>query len=220
MEIERISLGFVNAYLMHTDTGLVLVDTGVPSSRGNLESALEKAGCKPGTLKLIIATHGDIDHSGNCAHLREKYGAQIAMHRGDSEMVETGAMNRRRKVRSLARKIRFMIMGLSGGYKRMLAQFRCFTPDVLLEDGQSLQEFGLDATVLHLPGHTPGSLGILTAGKDLIAGDTLANQGKPREAAIVADEDALKATMARLRGLEIATVYPGHGEPFAMRNLA
>ena len=39
----------------------------------NIEEAFENAGCKPGDLKLVIITHGDLDHTGNCAFLQNKY---------------------------------------------------------------------------------------------------------------------------------------------------
>ena len=38
------------------------------------------AGCKLGSLKLIVLTHGDFDHTGNAAYLRHKYAIKIAMH--------------------------------------------------------------------------------------------------------------------------------------------
>ena len=80
-------LGYgVNCYLIRTGSGFVLIDTGVAPKRAGLVNQLESAGCQPGNLKLIIITHGHGDHIGNCAYLRRKYGAQVAMHRGDSEM--------------------------------------------------------------------------------------------------------------------------------------
>ena len=39
-------------------------------------------------LRLIVLTHGDYDHAGNAAYLREKYGSKVAMHRDDSGRVE------------------------------------------------------------------------------------------------------------------------------------
>ena len=54
-----------------------------------------------------------------------------------------------------------------------------FQPDVCLEDGDDLREYGFDAQVLHLPGHSNGSIGVLTAGGDLFCGDLLRNWGKP-----------------------------------------
>ena len=70
-------LGTVNCYPIETDTGYILIDTGCSNKRSELEKELERAGCKPGNLKLIVLTHGDFDHTGNANYLREKFGALI-----------------------------------------------------------------------------------------------------------------------------------------------
>ena len=97
-EIKTISLslpyrlGSGNCYLVKTDTGYILIDTGSSNKRTDLERELEGAGCKPGYLKLIVLTHGDFDHTGNAAYLRQKFGTEIAMHYDDSGMAERGDM--------------------------------------------------------------------------------------------------------------------------------
>ena len=65
-------MGSVNCYIVETDSGFVLIDTGASNRRSQLEKELESAGCKPGDLKLIILTHGDFDHTGNAAYLRRQ----------------------------------------------------------------------------------------------------------------------------------------------------
>jgi glyoxylase-like metal-dependent hydrolase (beta-lactamase superfamily II) len=60
----------VNSYLIATDTGFIMIDSGYSSRRKDLEIILENAGCKPGNLKLVISTHGDLDHIGDCAFLQ------------------------------------------------------------------------------------------------------------------------------------------------------
>lgn len=68
-EIKTISLslpyklGTVNCYLIKTKTGYILIDTGCSKQRTYLDSQLGSAGCKPGTLNLIVLTHGDFDHA-------------------------------------------------------------------------------------------------------------------------------------------------------------
>jgi len=213
-EIQFINLGFVNCYLVKTSEGFVLIDTGIRSKRDDLEKALMNAGCKLGNLKLIIITHGDIDHSGNAAYLRDKFQTKIAMHRNDSVMVGEGRMIPRRKMKSPFLKLMFALMRLSGGMKKTTARFERFKPDIYLEDGQSLQEYGLNAKVLHIAGHTKGSIGILTESGDLIAGDTLENRKTPRSAMIIENEAELSSSIDRLSNLNIKTVYPGHGKPF------
>ena len=65
-EIQIINLGGTNCYLAKTERGHVLIDTGFPFQRSKLEVELDENGCKPGDLGLIVITHGDIDHTGNC----------------------------------------------------------------------------------------------------------------------------------------------------------
>jgi len=90
-----------------------------------------------------------------------------------------------------------------------------FKPDLYLEEGDDLSEHGLNARVLHLPGHSRGSIGILTADSDLFCGDLLGNTDKPALNSIMDDMSAAKASLEKLGGLEIHAVYPGHGRPFA-----
>jgi len=67
-EIVPLKTGMVNCYLIKSGEGFILVDTGISLSRAVLNRELEKNGCVPGKLKLIIMTHGDIDHSGNALY--------------------------------------------------------------------------------------------------------------------------------------------------------
>ena len=89
-----------------------------------------------------------------------------------------------------------------------------FTPDVLLEDGDDLSAFGFDARVFSLPGHSKGSIGILTAASDLFCGDLLVNTDKPALNTLIDDMPAAEASLQRLVSLDVGTVYPGHGKPF------
>jgi len=208
-----IDLGFVNAYLFATDGGFLLVDTGMRSQRSALLQALTRAGCQPGSLRLIVATHGDIDHAANGAYLCDTFQAPVAMHAADASMVEAGVWPHRR-VTSRSLHAMHILMQVSGVTKRMTEGFERFTPDLELQDGHRLRAYGLDATVLHLPGHTPGSICLLLGGGELVCGDTLENRGGLHPTRIVDDEAELAASLERLATLDITTVYPGHGHPF------
>jgi len=202
-------LGTVNCYLIETDTGYVLIDTGCSNKRTELEKELERAGCKPGNLKLIVLTHGDFDHTGNEAYLREKFGARIAMHHGDSGMVKRGDMFWNRRKGNI----------LLGMMARILFRFgkkERFKPDLYIDEGYDLSEYGFDAKVLHIPGHSKGSIGILTAGGDLFCGDLLENKDKPVPSSIMHDLTAANESGKKLKELRIKTVYPGHGRAFPM----
>jgi hydroxyacylglutathione hydrolase len=219
-EIKTINLDGTNCYLIKTDGEHVLVDTNFPFQRSKLEKELDREGCRPGNLKLIVVTHGDIDHTGNCAYLREKYGARIAMHEGDTEMCMKDGMTRDRGKLPEDFPLPLMMVWLLRGLLRFaLGQmvwrkpFDRFKPDLLLEEGQSLAEYGFDAKILYTPGHSKGSISILTDSRDLICGDMFNNVwGR-----ILKSTD--EGVPERLKELEIRAVYPGHGKPFSMEQV-
>lgn len=202
-------MGTVNCYLVNTGSGYVLIDTGSSNRRADLERALERAGCRPGDLALIVLTHGDFDHAGNAAYLRDKFGAQIAMHDGDWGMVERGDMFWNRQKGNALLGVVFALLSGFGRNER-------FQPDVRIGEGFALSEYGFDARVLCIPGHSQGSIAILTADGDLFCGDLLENRDRPALGSIIDDPAEANASVERLENLDIRTVYPGHGQSFAM----
>ena len=87
-----------------------MIDTGFAITRSKLEKAFEQEGIKPDDIKLVIITHGDIDHIGNCAYLQKKYGLKIAVHEADAGLCRTGKLNfsRKRKASGLAKIISYV----------------------------------------------------------------------------------------------------------------
>ncbi len=210
--IKIVKAGVANCYLLGADRGYVLIDTGSSRKRSVLREELAGAGCSPGDLRLVILTHGDSDHSGNAAYLRGAYGAKIAAHPREYAVLESGDMRQSRDARNrLARRVLL---------RTVLPFFRLrkadrLTPDLYLADGDDLSDYGLEAVVLHLPGHSRGSIGVLTASGDLFCGDLLASRDNKPGHHFAADNAAdFAASIRKLRGLEIKTVYPGHGGGF------
>lgn len=86
------------------------------------------------------------------------------------------------------------------------------TPDLLLEDGDNLADYGLEARVLHTPGHTLGSSCLIVEERMGFVGDLLTNTGQPHLQSLLAEDwSLLKQSYARLQGIELETAYPGHG---------
>lgn len=202
-------MGTVNCYLVQTGTGFLLIDTGTSNQRDQLVSTLTGAGCGPGELHLIFLTHGDFDHTGNAAYLRKEFGARIAMHQDDIGMAEHGDMFcNRTSGNAIFRRVAPILFRFTQSHR--------FVPDLCIDEGYDLAEYGLDAKVVSLPGHSRGSVGILTADGDLFCGDLLENTMQPSVNGIMDDHAACEASIEKLQSFEINTVYPGHGEPFSM----
>ncbi|HVN59302.1 MAG TPA: MBL fold metallo-hydrolase [Bacteroidales bacterium] len=213
--IKVIRLSFVNAFLLKAGDSFILIDTGLSMHGETLRNELAAAGCLPGKLSLIIITHGDIDHIGNCVMLRREYGCRIAMNAGDVPMVRDG-ITYKRKTRSMQSRFFSVIRKML----RKKFEFEKFSPDILLADGDSLTGFGLDAMVIHLPGHTRGSIGVLTNDGSFFSGDTFLNRSKPGPANLIENEESLQNSYKRIRSLPIKMIYPGHGSPFAIDEIA
>lgn len=209
-EIKAIDLGFVNAYLIRENDSFFLIDTGIAQQWNRLLSKMQLAGCSPEKLKLVIITHGDADHTGNCARLQGKYQAKIAMHPADSEMVKNGKPLRH-KANTLIGKIMLSLTNIA----ERNTSFDAFEPDILLDDGERLDRYGFNARVIHAPGHTNGSIAILTDHGLLFSGDTLSNIRKPGIAPLFQNYQALKNSVEKLKRFDIKMIYPGHGKPFS-----
>lgn len=225
--IIQIDLNGVNCYLAKNEKGFILFDTGghlvmdklFTNRRDILIKKLEEAGCTENNLNLIVLTHGDSDHACNAAYLKEHFKTMIAMHNDDRELVENPTLPKwMESFKYNAVKLQQVFLQhkevITRVTQKILDDFESFSPDILLKDGISLSPYGLDAIVIHLPGHTRGSIAILTNSGDLIVGDTFINAEKPSYAYNADDFEQLSLSVDKLRGFPIGTVYPGHGAPF------
>ncbi len=203
-----------NSYLVKTDKGCFLIDSGLAKKQEQLEHELSRAGCRPGDLRLIILTHGHLDHVGNAAHLREVYRSKIAMHIGDANMIASGDMFSGAKGGALIWLMRLLMRVLG------IDRFERFVPDVVLEDGQDLSPYGLDARVVHVPGHSDGSIGVLTSGGVFFCGDLLVNVKEASRNTLVYDQADYDASIDKLKSFQIERVFPGHGKPFSFKSLS
>ena len=91
------------------------------------------------------------------------------MHHDDLGMLERGDMFFNRKKPNILIRIMLPILPIIFGFGK---SERC-KPDLYLEDGYDLSKYGFDAKVVEIPGHSKGSIGILTANGDFFCGDLL-----------------------------------------------
>jgi hydroxyacylglutathione hydrolase len=84
-----------------------------------------------------------------------------------------------------------------------------------VDESFNLLEYGLEAKILYLPGHSKGSIGILTAGGGLFCGDLFYNFfNRPGFICCINDLKDYQISIRKLKELTIKRVYPGHGPPF------
>ena len=178
---------FVYAYALDSDQ-LCLIDTGVAGAEKTISTALQKIGKDLSDIDIIILTHSHPDHIGSASLIQHKSGAQVWAHRNEQVWIEnTEQQGRERPVPGFAK--------LVSGSVRI---------NRLLSDGDILP-LGKNSTfkVLHTPGHSPGSISLLSEENGvLFCGDVIPQAGGMP---IYEDVSALASSLARLAEIENLT---------------
>ena len=205
--ILRIPCGNGNCYLISNVKSAVLVDTSREKYRQKILDA-----CKPFQVRLLVLTHGHVDHVQNAAFLAQKLNCPIAMHRADLSLLVNN-MNQPLSASSVLGRI-----VLSASIKSFKTdKIPAFAPTVFLDDGDSLDGYGVSASVASLPGHTDGSIGLDVNGQGLIVGDALMNMFYPTVSMLYYDRETMLQSAKKIEKAGPCTIYFGHGKPVENR---
>lgn len=190
-----------NHVLLRSRDGHVLVDTGyVQHVPITLALVAGHRGLAGEPLSKIVNTHGHSDHVGGNAALALRYGCPIAVPAAEAPLF--AAWDEK---------------ALLYSYADQSADR--FTVDETIEP-DSVHVWGdLEWRALAAPGHDMGALVFFNPEQRvLISGDALWEHGFGFVMPRAIDPRALPATRATLdliASLDVRTVIPGHGEPFA-----
>lgn len=193
MHINYLRVGQLatNCYIVCNDETrqCAVIDPGADAAR--IADAVRKSGC---ALHTILLTHGHFDHIGAVRSLLAEFGCKLAVPKAELDFLN----NPHRNLHS----------SMSG------EDFAPFAPDILYEDGDTVQAAGLSFKALHTPGHTPGS-SCLLCDDVLFTGDTLFAGSAGRTDFPGGDPAAMRVSLQKLAALAgDYQVLPGHG-PFS-----
>jgi len=203
MEIRRIQCGTGQVHLVKEDDSAIIIDTGTSMYLNKVISA-----CKEENIKLIVLTHGHIDHIENAARLSRELNVPIAMHERDLHLLESN-LNEPMYADSFLGKI--VLASINGSFKH--SKIDQFIPAVLLKEGDTLDAYGVSAEVVELPGHTLGSIGLKMGDTDLFVGDALMNLVYPCKSMLYGDKDMVDSSASKISDMGEATIHFGHGKP-------
>lgn len=190
MILERFTVGpfAENCYLVGKAPRVAIVDPGAESAR--IAAYLDERGWRP---EVVLLTHGHIDHIAHCAHLCERYGIGVRVHRADLFLLSSPQFPE---------------------FAAMIGYRPCPEPEGYLEEGEAVEVAGLRLDVLHTPGHTPGGVCLLEpASRQALVGDTIFRRGIGRTD-LPGGDFATLATSVRDRLFALDgewQLWPGHG---------
>ncbi len=216
--IYRLGTQHANWYIVVDDSGVTVVDTGLPRYWGQLCDLLSSIGRSLNDVAAVLLTHADPDHLGNAQRIAEESAAPVLIHEADWPAAK-------RQIRIAPPQVQiwrpaivaFLTHGIRNGLTRWpgIESPRPILPGARLDvPGQPL--------AIHTPGHTAGSMCFVFDRKDTVfVGDALFNKDpySNRAGSIVsdkafsADHGSAISSLSLLDGLDQATVLFGHGEP-------
>jgi len=202
-KIAELFSSTVTAWLVRSEEGFVLIDTGPPQTAGELVEAVADATGGKGP-SLILLTHGHYNHAGGLTALQLAWNPPIAAHLEEVPYI-VGDRDYPR------------IRSNNPGYwlgSLLMESNPWSIPNVSkVTQGQTI----LGLNVIHLPGHTPGHLGFLHV-KDqaCICGDAIMNIGQRLMAPnplMTTNPKLAKHSIFRLTERNFQHLLPSHGPP-------
>lgn len=191
--IEQMTVGAWKAecYALTNEAGTIVLDPGAEPQR-----ILRWLGDK--NVVGIILTHCHSDHIGAVNELVEAYGCWVAC--GAHDVDGVADVHR-------------------SGFDEEGIDYTVDHVDLALDEGDVVTWGGDSLTVLHTPGHTPGSICLLCEDQKVLFSGDMLFQGAIGSTAFVLGNDAdMVRSCARLTELDPALrVYPGHGGPTTMQ---
>jgi len=207
--IEGLSRAHV--YVLDRADRWTLVDSGVAGDAEQIVAQLDSAGYDLANLQAIVLTHAHSDHTGTVVELCRRSGAPVLAHQAEVPYI---AQNE-----SLAypSRLRRMLRWL---FERISPTPPCQV-ETSLQNGDMIDALG-GLQVIHVPGHTPGSIGLYQAERRILfCGDAIfhhsssSGQGRiglpPRIFSV--DPDQAEASARELAALPAEVACFGHGAP-------
>lgn len=191
--IVRLPLGLLNSncYLVYDDRTEKTRSGAVVDAGGGITSLLSEISQRRVNPLYILNTHGHFDHTAGIAPLKAALQIPVGVHPADRSLLTEGGG-----------------AGIFGIPIRLPP-----VPELLLDDGLTLDIGSLQLSIIHTPGHTPGSICIYCPQeRALFTGDTLFAGSVGRTDLSGGNARKLVASLKRLTDLPPETrVLPGHG---------
>ncbi|MGW2488413.1 MBL fold metallo-hydrolase [Streptomyces sp. NPDC001606] len=199
------------AYLWSDGEESTLIDAGPVGSGRVIAEALTALGRAPGDVRRIVLTHFHEDHAGGAGEFAALSGAEVLAHPLDAPFVRGELAGPPPRLVEWERPLHAAALAALPGDPPVPPPAVTGVPDGAVLD------FGGGARVVHVPGHTDGSIALFLPDEGvLFTGDTVA--ASPVDGTVIPgvfnlDRPRLLDSLGRLAGLDADVACFGHGDP-------
>jgi len=166
-KISIIVSGRCNVFCVEKEGAAVLIDASTERNYAPILSALQNRNISK--INALVLTHTHFDHTENTARIKEKFHPEIIVHSSESVFLITGDSPLPRGSFFLTK----VLTKLFAKRVRALFSYKGCNCDVLVDSYFDLAGFGINAYLMHTPGHTRGSMCLIVDHEIAIVGDTL-----------------------------------------------
>ncbi|TDN37827.1 MBL fold metallo-hydrolase [Hymenobacter sp. UV11] len=212
--VWQLKLNLVNCYLLETEDGLLLIDTGYPNSADKRFAAVRESGHDPALIRHLLLTHCHIDHGGSAAEVQRRTGARTYAHALDAPLIGQGIAERPGTTRTpgLVNRLVYLFFIKYAG-----TTYDPLPVDEPLAHGQVLPLAG-GLEVIHSPGHSAGHLCLLLRSEGLlIAGDICSHVMGLKYSTINEDRTLARQSILRVAEYPFERAAFGHGDALTER---
>lgn len=217
-----VRLGMTHVYLLPGSAGYLLIDAGPRGCAEPFARSIRRLGISLRQIRLILVTHVHFDHVGSLQAIQKNCDAPVMVHYAEAGLLRRGQVVLPPGTQPLTRRLIRFANRHPNRVKRMF-RFDPVRPDRVISAPLDLTPFGFDARVLPTPGHTPGSLTVITASGQAFVGDLAVNYlpgGRgPFWPPFGDSRRLIRDSWQTLRNQGVTTIYPAHGGPFKAEKL-
>lgn len=195
-----------NVFLVSKGNLNILVDSSPALYRRILEKRLRSFPVDH--IDYLLFTHTHFDHCGNARWIREHYHPKVIVHRSEARFLEAGES-------PLPAGTNFFLRPLMRRHGPKATEKMKYEPcpvDILADDRFDLGFPGMNAHILHTPGHSRGSVSLIVDDEIAIVGDAMVGTFPGRIFPPFADDvPGLMLSWAKLLGTGCKIFLPSHG---------
>lgn len=221
MTILNLGTRVVNNYLISSEAGWILIDTGYAGGFSHFQKMLEKNCVRPEDIKTVFLTHVHDDHAGFLNEVLAATDAQVILHPKAIEGLKRGQNSFYGGCSSMLAWLFCQILALfvHGDHRYPPIKEENFDRLIPIHS-ERFRALGFPYEVLETPGHTADHIALL-AGDVLFCGDAAMNGFPSRRRTTIWIENLqqYKRSWETILEKDPAVLYPAHGKPFKTKDL-